>query len=403
MHANYILVFGCVIILLVTSFLVPFPSLMKTSAAMLVIHQDAVPTGVLQGKQQSIGKNRCALLFFGLPRSYETIVLPSIVQNVLKPNRHCDVYAHAVMRAVEGTGRSGSGGMIDPNALHLLRDKVHELHSKGTPSMSDVPHVAISTDTEDDFWRMHNATIHEIRTTKAPNGTLLYFPWKCNFNNETVDNIVRQWHSIQSVWELMEKEAEKLGVTYTRVGMFRSDVFFATPVAIDIDGYNNKSSIAMTEANRIQEAVYPGFALHPVNDRMFYGNYNAVKFWATQRFNLLVRDIGKMIPGTGLHPERFLDRILFPAIRANGTQVTADPDICFFRVRADNSVWINDCLQGRTKFSLNKTFDSMVIAEQQRLVEATVGRKCELSRFSKYFLQVKCPNDTVAVSTKAAS
>lgn len=387
MSTKSAVVFCLVMILLVTSFRVSLPSLMKISAVMLVTptHQNAAPTTdiLLQSKEeQSEEENHpCAILFFGLPRSYETIVLPSIVKNVLKPNRHCDVYAHAIMRTVEGKGRSGTGGMIDPNALNLLRDKVHR---NGTS------HVAISTDTEDFFWRMHNATIQMYRTAKDPNGTLLYFPYKCKFNNETVDNIVRQWHSIQSVWELMEKEAEKLGVTYKRVGMFRSDVFFATP--IDIGGHNH-----------IQEAIYPGFALHPVNDRMFYGNYNAVKFWATQRFHLLERDIHKMIPGTGLHPERFLDRILFPAIRANGTQVTADPDICFFRVRADNSVWINDCLQGRTKFSLNKTFDPMVIAKQQRLVEDTVGRKCQLSKFDKYFLQVKCANGSVAVSTRAAS
>ena len=86
---------------------------------------------------------RCALLFFGLPSSYESLVLPSIRQNVLIPNSKydCDVYAHSVITQEEAEGRSGNGGAIDPNALYLLEESVKAVASnyKHTGRM---PHVS---------------------------------------------------------------------------------------------------------------------------------------------------------------------------------------------------------------------------------------------------------------------
>lgn len=326
---------------------------------------------------------RCALLFFGLPRSYETIVLPSIVKHVLQVNMQCDVYAHAIMRTEEDEGRSGKGGTINTSALHLLKEKVHKMHNSSLPLSP--PHVAISTETEDDFWRIRNESIQRYRTTKDSSGKLLYFPWKMHFTQETVDNIVRQWHSIESVWQLMEQHAEKLGVKYDSVGMFRSDVFFATP--IDVNGKNNNGTLANPNQT---EAVYPGFALFPVNDRMIYGSYNAVKTWASQRFELLEKNAHK-IPGKALHPETFLHEILFPTLRDGGTNVTANPDICFFRVRADESLWINDCLQGKRPFAqVAASHNPKWVAEQKQLVENMIGRTCRQSNFNAFTLQLEC-------------
>lgn len=318
-------------------------------------------------KQQQQKQGSCALLFFGLPRSYETVVLPSIVKNVLEPNNHCDVYAHAIVREEEEAGRSGKGGTIDPNALYLLQQKVNNDN-----------HVAIATDTEDDFWKLHNATLTKYRNTKAKNGELLYYPWKLrDIKPSSVENIIKQWHSIESVWNLMERESLKIHKKYNRVGMFRSDVFFVTPIDI------HKSSSP-------KEAVTPGFALYPINDRMIYGPYDAVKLWATGRFQRFEDNIHKIPAGHGMHSEVFLDTLVFPAIRQQDTTIREDPGICFFRVRADESMWVNDCLRARTRRG-GTLRNPKWVSQKKKAVEKLLGRTCKIQPLTRLINQLLCP------------
>jgi hypothetical protein len=360
-----LLAFGCV----VSSALLTFSSLiqvMKNESAAVLLSSN-----VISLDSPSVDKPRCALLFFGLPRSYELLVLPSIVQNILKPNAQCDVYAHAVIRHEEDAGRSGQGGTIDPNALFLLKNKVHSSR-----------HVAISTDTEEEFWQRHNATLTKYKTHKDKHGKLLYFPYKLRDytnNPKTVDNIIKQWHSIESVWNLMEMESNKLGIHYDTVGMFRNDVFFATPIYL---GQNR------------HEAVTAGFGLYPVNDRMIYGPYHAVKIWATQRFRLFQEQISKIPRGHGMHSETFLDLVIFPAIiRNTHTPITTNANICFFRVRADLSLWINDCLRARTPRG-GTLRNPKWVAQQSKLVEKLTGLPCKIIMRSIQVTQLVCQNQT---------
>ena len=71
--------------------------------------------------------------------------------------------------------------------------------------------------------------------TKGPDGKPVYFPWDAHtYHKSSLDNIFEQWHSIQSVFELMDASANEMHATYryTQVGMFRSDVMFLTPLDI---------------------------------------------------------------------------------------------------------------------------------------------------------------------------
>ena len=108
------------------------------------------------------------MLFFGLPRSYESLVLPSIVENVLIPNLeyNCDVFAHAPRLTREAPGRSGKGGIIDPTAIYKLEERVLELYRNSTFTP---PTVKIITDSEDDFF--HNTMPLSI-STRRPFPTL---------------------------------------------------------------------------------------------------------------------------------------------------------------------------------------------------------------------------------------
>lgn len=326
----------------------------------------------------------CTLLFFGLPRSYETLALSSIVENVLKPNmkHRCDVYAHAPLLEHEAPGRSGKGGPINGNAIYLLQEKVHELYNN---SIGDSPFVSIITETEESFWQARGDTIEKYRTTiDNATGKLLYFPWARSRSYKfptTMDNMVRQWHSIDAVWKLMEQSSHQK--RYKRVGMFRSDVFFTTPIDIYHQDQNT--------------VVLPGFAMYPVNDRMIIGDYESVKIWATQRFSRIDDYVRHKVSqtGIGMQSETFLSREILPAvINTTNTTILHDAGICFWRVRADQSVWISDCEKARRVAKESPPLPAFLPKNKTRLIEKMTGLSCQPSRLNRGVIHAVCHQES---------
>jgi hypothetical protein len=145
-----------------------------------------------------------------------------------------------------------------------------------------------------------------------------------------------------------------------RVAMLRLDVLYVTP--IDIYKLPDNS---LDKENKF--AVVPAFASQPVNDRMIYGPYDAVRLWAAGRFSRLEHH-AKLVhrTGDGIHSERFLYRTIFPAIRDFGVEIVKDKVICFLRVRADASVRFSDCS------------DASANEKNQKAVELLTRRRCSL-------------------------
>ncbi len=342
----------------------------------------------------------CALLFFGLPRAYGSLVLPSIQQNILIPNaRHgCDVYVHYYHVTAEPSGRKNSGGTIDPTAILKLADAVHLVarnypnQSRGSNSHSGsksprprVPHVEFTHDTDDAFWYLRNATVQKYRKTKDKKGQLVYFPFNAVSYEypSSLDNIVKQWHSIESVWNLMER-AVRHGVanSYTRVALFRNDVMYVTPIDIYRTSFDDQDDDVQG-----RYAVIPPFGLYPVNDRMVYGPYDAVKIWATKRFEYIEDHVRKMPwgPGFGMHSELFLQRGILAAMeRETGVNVTMNPDVCFFRTRADESIMISDC---EVKGS---TMGILTMNKQQVIRDISGFSNCTKYSMGPPFEAIKC-------------
>lgn len=77
-------------------------------------------------------------------------------------------------------------------------------------------------------------------------------------------------------------------------------------------------------------------------------------------------------PGWGLHSERFLNYTLFPAIRQQGVEIVEHDTLCFFRARADGSVWITDCFRPPI-VSLPSVAES-VDEDRKGVVEKILGR-----------------------------
>ena len=163
--------------------------------------------------------------------------------------------------------------------------------------------------------------------------------------------------------------------------MMRLDTLYALPVDIF-----KTDKTTVDRENKY--AVSPGFAKYPVNDRMFYGPYDAVKIWATERFARLDDHVHSYEPGWGMHSERFLESAIFSVIEEAGFPMKENPDLCVMRVRADQSVWMNDCITqaGTTR--------GMKQIARQKLIEKIVGRPCTKSRLKLAGMTLHCPTNS---------
>jgi len=270
------------------------------------------------------------------------------------------VYAHYYQVDYEKPGRGNVGGKIERHSVQLLRKAV----SAEIPGAD----VRIISDTDEQFWSQRNATVQKYRTTLDDQGNYLYFPWKDSgyLYPHTLDNIVKQWHSINSVFNEMEATCWQHNIRYKRVAMLRLDVFYATPV--DIYKLNHET---LDSSN--QYAVIPAFGKHPVNDRLIYGPYRAVKIWATERFTRIEDHVLTYERGYGMHSERFLNHSILPAIeRITGTRVRENPDVCFMRVRPNGAVWTWDCNPSPRKRGASKR----VKIDKKMLIESILERNC---------------------------
>ena len=429
---------------------------------------------------------RCALNFYGLPRAFSRIVLPSIVRNILIPNARyqCDIYVNFHALTQEASGRSGHGGSLDLDSVHLIRQAVHRVHEKfqqqqqqrkwthkqqpSSTGSPPPPRVVITNFTTPEFERQRRDALSMIPTSSGhsprQNTNQTLFKVRHGFPMQTNYNILCMYHALQGVWDLMttstttsspppriEKTVQQAQLQdsspyYQRVAIFRIDVFYATP--IDIFHYSNRSvglPTTTTEKTKKQKAttteattttakkatatkttttktklegkvydvdnrvaVIPGFARFPVNDRMMYGPYDAVKVYASRRFELLPRLIEKKVK---LHSETFLQRIVFPEIfqlhKANSTTTTTsswqsssepqhrlplsiyeDDNICFVRARADESVWINDCTRGvgqTTQAGAGGEVRSKnsIVRETMTQLQQVVGGRCTKRKLNR--------------------
>eukprot|EP00934_Nitzschia_sp_Nitz4_P000664 Nitzschia sp. Nitz4//scaffold109_size72162//45964//48252//NITZ4_005851-RA/size72162-processed-gene-0.32-mRNA-1//-1//CDS//3329532778//664//frame0 len=324
-------------------------------------------------------EERCALCFFGLPRAYKDIVLPSLIQNVLIPNaRHnCDVFVHFYKQYDEKAGRKNSGGSIDPDQVFSLKEAVLDVQAKHGPPQDArthrVPTVMFTLDTEEDFWKKHKANVDKFLETRNKDGNLRYYPYLARtYEDSSIVNIVKQWHSIQMSFKLMELAGKQFGFNYTRV-----DAMFLTPIDIALLDKGKTDS-------RNDHVVTATFGMNPVNDRMVYGPFQAVKVWATQRFEM-IDDWAKQEEAKGwvMHSERFLNGSIFPKIESMGVSMNVNKDICFVRTRADVSVLVSDChIGGITR--------GWMEVDRRAVVEGILGHNCTRFRIGPKFVGLGC-------------
>uniref|UniRef100_A0A7S2VA15 Uncharacterized protein n=1 Tax=Entomoneis paludosa TaxID=265537 RepID=A0A7S2VA15_9STRA len=338
----------------------------------------------------------CAVNLYGLPRSFKASVMPSLVQNVVRPNlpHKCDYFVHFDNADADTfNGRSDRIGKINPTEILLLEDVLNSEYAKaGIPR----PLVSYCNTTPAEFQRKYKNLLHRINTETNENGDPIFQAYHHeSYTNKTIENIIKMWNSQQSVWNLMENNPA--GKHYSRVAMLRNDVVYMTPIDIYETGNWTKQ---WDQDNSV--SIIPHFARFPVNDRMIYGPYDAVKIWASGRFQRLdqhaayIQQFSHM--GDGLHSERFLLNTIFPAIRQTGVSVQGKEGLCFLRVRADHSVRFSDC----GKLHVTK--------HNHVAVETMLNRPCTLNwtlAVEKNLVQLDCPlaseRATSSVSARGSS
>ncbi|KAG7345785.1 hypothetical protein IV203_033316 [Nitzschia inconspicua] len=381
------------------------------------------------GKNKNRGRpiqHRCAINMFGLPRSFRDHVLPSLVENVIKVNvRHdCDYFIHYYNKTEESSSRSGIGGSIDPNHVLLLRQAVYQVYQSMNIS-SYLPRVEFVSDTDDDFYLARNDTIYFIdempkryNLTENP-----YYTTRSGYDHNTLINILKMWHSQTKVFQLMEATGKKAAHNsqtskssspyYTRVAMLRIDVIYMTPIDVfrvpndlapkrydifntdlgaswhnPLEGPISRSDYYFQDDQNIH-VVIPGFASHPINDRMIIGPYKAVKLWATERWNLHPQYIQQLkrrpfLRAYGLHDERLLSHLLMPLMRKQyNVPIMVDRNLYFLRVRADGSIWILDSPFRNPRW------------REPKLLQKLLNRTCSSFRTKVKFSpwQAKCTTD----------
>lgn len=336
----------------------------------------------------------CAINLYGLPRKFKEMVLPGLIENIIKTNARyqCDYFAHYYDRTEESDYRGadqGRGGTIDPEEVKLLSgevEKAHRLFVRDHPHQGKLPIVEFIRDTEEGFFERYNPLLKAIFSKRGQGGNLVYMPLseKMPFPNATVLNIIKMWHSQESVWNLMEPSSTGSSSPlprsqqqhYSRVAMLRSDILYVTPIDIyalpdgSIDHQN-------------QFAVIPNFGNFPISDRMIFGPSDAVRIWAAGRFLRLDEHVNRVAKtGDGIHPERFLFHTIFPAISDAGVPILpGTSDLCFLRVRSDLSVRIGDCGRG------------CVSDHNRRAVEYILQRSCEVNRANPDVAFLECSDE----------
>ena len=208
-------------------------------------------------------------------------------------------------------------------------------------------------------------------------GRPAYYPYNAKtYTNTSLDNIVKQWHSVEYAFKLMDMSARQQQVSYSRVGMFRNDAMYLTP--IDIAMLDTK---LQTYDSLNRYVTVAPFGRSPINDRMIYGPMEAVRIWSTQRFAKIdERARLRQDPGYEMHSERFLNASIFPAMAA---PINVDRHCCFVRTRSDESALISDCgMTGDT--------EDWGSVDKKALVERIAQKNCTFYKMGARWTAVGC-------------
>ena len=284
----------------------------------------------------------CALLFFGRVIHFKSTILPSIQKNIIQPNKHCDIFLHTYnITVVPKNPRSSETGLSTTNIT-----EAYLLVANNNNDVDD--HIVFES--MESFYSKRAQDVNRTRQNFHEGYG------ECCISH---DHMMKQWNSIEGAWDLMRSHEKKIlsglssDVTnskddendryYKYVGLFRTDVFYLTP--IEVSG---------------AVAVVPKFtSAFGFNDRMFYGKYEWAKVWATKRFGFIPEfekrymihpEQVRVPPVAGFHSEFFLKNLM----NHYKVPVMKSTRECFLRVRSGPKILKSDCKEYSEYNSIDK-------------------------------------------------
>eukprot|EP00804_Cyclotella_cryptica_P004994 CCRYP_021192-RA/>CCRYP_021192-RA protein AED:0.16 eAED:0.16 QI:360/1/1/1/0.66/0.5/4/207/888 len=298
-----------------------------------------------------IAQSKCAILLYGTPRSFDSIVLPTLIEHVIKPNSRsqCDYFVHINLQEFdEAPSHPGRSGYIYANDTYLLEQAVIDIANAFHGSFA--PIVKFVTSTKDESFERHRDLFLKMHVLKDKSGRWLYFP-----------EIIHLWDGLQLVWNLMKTTQHENDVTYDYVAALRTDAAYLTPIKIS-DKLAGKWRQSLIISGSPTASIRDGFS-QGISGEIYiaYGSYDAVQIWATERFahfdeflNRLTHKKMKSI----MSERSFITATLVPRLKRRWISVEVDSIACALDVQPDESISLFGCGDPTTaKLALEKIID----------------------------------------------
>ena len=282
----------------------------------------SIETNSISNSSNNNNNKPCALLFFGIVKHFEDVALPAIHRHIVGPNRQCDIYLHTY-NISQAPINKRNGDSVAPK---LNASQVFLLTNN------------VTMDTLDEFMEKRGSFLNHSRVH-------YHEEWGACCTSH--DNMIKQWNSIDGVWNLMRQHEERIlasssaslsgtnkhhtgtnSTYYQQVGLFRTDVYHVNPVNI----FDSNASV-------------PNWSrAWGLNDRLFYGSRANAAIWA-DRFGFsstfeehYMKNHTFGNPYGGYHSEYIVRSLM----KHHNISVKEKP-VCVWRIRTRGVLKIQDC------------------------------------------------------------
>ena len=283
--------------------------------------------------------NQCAILLFGTPRSFTSVVLPMLKQHVLLPNLiySCDYYVHINSVEYEDVPLyQGSGGHIT-NPDVVARELENAILRNDTRLSDSSPvFVRFVNSTRLERFKRHRELYLKTHLLQDESGHWVQY-----------SDVIQSYDGITMAWNLMESENR----SYNHVAVVGLHTIYIDPLDI-YHLYASGNNIVISDAS-------PNA----------FGPYEAMKIWVTERFNHIYKHVSTLV-ATGIGSPKLtegelLKQTVLPILeKKRFLPVTIQ---CSLDVLPDNSVLLEGCNDNsRSKGQLEKVLgEPCVLIVQQ--------------------------------------
>lgn len=293
-------------------------------------------------------KGRCAIILHGIPRSFKSIVLPTLTQYIIHPNAkyQCDYYIQHHLRDFdEMPAHPGRGGFVNASDVFEIASAVNNVARDYENSIGyRQPFVQFVNSTDADVILRHRDVYAKMRLLKDASGNWLYLP-----------EMMRSWDGMQLAWELMDFNRQKHDISYDLVAVLGLDTALLSPIDLFERGAMGSGRPPAKDIQSVKHSKdfiqFDTFSssneFPPSSDQgIARGSYDAIKIWMTERFHKLDNYLDKIVDediGVAFAEDRFLQDEILPRLSAANATMNSDSSFCALDVMPDSSVSLAKC------------------------------------------------------------